>query len=1201
MPPKRTRRSSPTPAGLSAGERLKRARLAGNTQYSTWGWVGTEITDASAITLEHRLATCGFLPKSSHPLCANKYAARARSTSVKEETKQPQPKAHGELEDDVIVISDDEAPSCSSKACRSTPYCLNYLGQEKWEDEGKAREAFMKVTNLGEDPVANSRDPGFPVGLKNLGATCYANAYLQVWFQDLPFRDGVYKCQPAQDAEHKFEESPIFQLQVTFAAMQEGIESAFNPVKLVESLKLRTAEQQDAQEFSKLFMAHLDTEFHKQSSPSLKSLIADQFQGKQVYGTICEKCHNSSERESDFLEIEVNIQNNATLEDRITALLQPETLSGDNKYLCPRCDSLQDAKRYTELRQLPPVLHFSLLRFVYDVSTMERKKSKYAISFPTSIDMDQFLGSAEMRKNAKNCRKNTNRYALRGVLLHKGASAYHGHYEAQVFDVQNQGWYQFNDETVTEIESLGAKPISKAKVGPAADAEKKKAAGQSQKPRIPQRKRRRVESDSDIEILDSPPPANGSKTEPEAASYISSKDAYMLVYSRIDMRSSELTKNVINGKAPHRSYSPQANGSAHAHSQITIPSPPPRAMEAVRMLNAAHDQACEEFTEKEKQAKAHFNDMRYKVMDIYRSWQLSTRDEDCVVASRQALETWISRHLAKPKKRAASPSESDETPSRSFTKSEISDEEGRNIISVSDIVCSHGQIDPDKASDMKLITRAAHHRIADDDNCLLVPDLSPLDVCETCVSEMFTERLYQIEHPRFVARFDEIAPVAENEEGYWISKQWLKDWRLAKPKMHNPSQGDPPPDAPDFKYHVKCEHDDLSTNVTARRRVSVEACLFLQDLFPTWEPLSTETEVCPVCEALIHISKEDKRELRRQAEEEKAKLKHMHDNALNGNTALLENVPCAIVPAHFVRAWRQWLLHPVEVQRPESVDNSQFLCEHGLLCLDPNSGTDLDSSVAIIKRSDWDVLEDIYSGGPLIAVENTGTKLEHELSVCEDCRRKRKSSFDMTEITVRILGPQDPTPTVETYKPDTVQTTRRPLHPSTLMTYGSRKSGGLRQSNRLRQAKDYGKRRRVTITKNMRVKDLKITFEEEFDIPIISQRLFYHGQELDDSSATVLSLGILSNDLLDLREESENIDLLSDSDTEDVPRKRRNEGQGFGGTLLGGIPDSDSDGARESSSQSDQPPATSKACSACTYENDIDVAMCAICETPFNP
>jgi hypothetical protein len=87
----------------------------------------------------------------------------------------------------------------------------------------------------------------------------------QVWFQDLDFRHGVYDCQPI-DSNDKFEvtrlvarqgrlvtfpkqETPIFQLQTTFAALQESSESIFNPVKLVESLKLRTTEQQDAQEW----------------------------------------------------------------------------------------------------------------------------------------------------------------------------------------------------------------------------------------------------------------------------------------------------------------------------------------------------------------------------------------------------------------------------------------------------------------------------------------------------------------------------------------------------------------------------------------------------------------------------------------------------------------------------------------------------------------------------------------------------------------------------------------------------------------------------------------------------------------------------------------------------------------------------------------------------------------------------------------
>lgn len=80
----------------------------------------------------------------------------------------------------------------------------------------------------------------------------------QVWFQNLAFRTGVYQCQSSPEATTKFEDSPIFQLQVTFAALQYGNKTVFNPVKLVESLQLRTSEQQDAQElvgFDKLLFS----------------------------------------------------------------------------------------------------------------------------------------------------------------------------------------------------------------------------------------------------------------------------------------------------------------------------------------------------------------------------------------------------------------------------------------------------------------------------------------------------------------------------------------------------------------------------------------------------------------------------------------------------------------------------------------------------------------------------------------------------------------------------------------------------------------------------------------------------------------------------------------------------------------------------------------------------------------------------------
>lgn len=132
MSSKRKRRASPALKGLAAGEQLKRNTLAGNDA-SPWGWVGTEVHDASHITNEHRMITCGLSRRSRHPFCTNKYASMV-------DRKRPSPRhertANGELDDDVIVISDDEPPACSKKLCKGNPNCLNYLGQERWEDEG---------------------------------------------------------------------------------------------------------------------------------------------------------------------------------------------------------------------------------------------------------------------------------------------------------------------------------------------------------------------------------------------------------------------------------------------------------------------------------------------------------------------------------------------------------------------------------------------------------------------------------------------------------------------------------------------------------------------------------------------------------------------------------------------------------------------------------------------------------------------------------------------------------------------------------------------------------------------------------------------------------------------------------------------------------------------------------------------------------
>ena len=121
---------------------------------------------------------------------------------------------------------------------------------------------------------------------------------------------------------------------------------------------------------------------------------------------------------------------------------------------------------------------------------------------------------------------------------------------------------------------------------------------------------------------------------------------------------------------------------------------------------------------------------------------------------------------------------------------------------------------------------------------------------------------------------------------------------------------------------------------------------------------------------------------------------------------------------------------------------------------------------------------------------------------------------------------------------------------------------------------------------------------EEFLIPTICQRFFYHGQELEDSSATVATLKLLANDVIDLREAEEAIEIDSDSDSKPSNKRRREEGQGFGGTLLG-TTDSSWSSSPEQTPATPSGPASEKPCLACTFSNTFDAVACQVCDTIF--
>nr|XP_006811923.1 PREDICTED: ubiquitin carboxyl-terminal hydrolase 48-like [Saccoglossus kowalevskii] len=75
--------------------------------------------------------------------------------------------------------------------CKGNPNCLNGLGENLWLGEIDD-DSWHEI----EDPNNERRQEGSFVGLKNLGATCYVNTLLQVWFHNSTLRRALYQWIP---------------------------------------------------------------------------------------------------------------------------------------------------------------------------------------------------------------------------------------------------------------------------------------------------------------------------------------------------------------------------------------------------------------------------------------------------------------------------------------------------------------------------------------------------------------------------------------------------------------------------------------------------------------------------------------------------------------------------------------------------------------------------------------------------------------------------------------------------------------------------------------------------------------------------------------------------------------------------------------------------------------------------------------------
>lgn len=225
---------------------------------------------------------------------------------------------------------------------------------------------------------------------------------------------------------------------------------------------LNRGEQQDPQEFNKLFLDKIDS--LNMSRDGIKRLI----EGSIEYRTTCSVCNFESCREESFLDLGLSIEGCSSVEDALQRYFRIEMMNAaeNNGYDCARCGVKQDASRSIELRTAPDVLFLQLLRYIYDTTTLERKKVMRKITFPNTLTLRD------------------EEYSLVAVLYHKGKSAYGGHYICEVLNWLTSEWWLCDDTNVrtTINPSTRTVPREEEKTEPAA-SENESDSSQPQKKR----------------------------------------------------------------------------------------------------------------------------------------------------------------------------------------------------------------------------------------------------------------------------------------------------------------------------------------------------------------------------------------------------------------------------------------------------------------------------------------------------------------------------------------------------------------------------------------------------------------------------------------------------------------------------------------------------------------------------------------------